>query len=206
MALRRSTPKMAQARQRIQIATKRLQNQKTEVFRKYVWALFLRLVENTPQFSGAATANWNIGVGSPEGGFDPGLGVFNTASQNWRGVSKVGVQHKGSRPSLLVAMRRNLNKLVSIQPGTPVYITNETPYLEPLQHNWRDVLREVNRPYEVIEQSAVIVAAQFKTGKRRSNYGYSVESIRPVVQSSAKSAWHFPGRSRPGKHKARRRR
>ena len=163
----------------VSLSMQRSQNQKTEAFRAYFWAMFIRILENTPQFSGMAVANWNVSIGAPDFSYDPSLGV----NVDWKTVGDSAPHKKGDRFWIDHAIRRNQAVLDSIKPGDKVFITNKVRsykvkkgepqlYLEDMQVelHWRKKLRYVNRPYEVAEQSAAEVARLHKVGQRLPNY------------------------------------
>lgn len=168
MRRRKYTRAQRKAEENLRLSIVRLQNQRTDLYRKYVWAMFQRVVENTPQYSGLAAANWEIGIGEPSSFYYSGAGAF--PEDDWRNADPSQIRHKGHRAAVLDAYRRNINKIVQIKPKTRVYITNNAPHLKPLQENWMNVLRAVNRPYEIVEQSAAIIAHEFSVGKRRANF------------------------------------
>ena len=102
----------------VSLSMQRLQNQKTEAFRAYVWAMFIRILENTPQFSGMAVANWNVSIGAPDFSYDPSLG----ANIDWKTVRDSAPYKKGDRFWIDHAIRRNQAVLDSIKPGDKVFI------------------------------------------------------------------------------------
>ena len=157
-----------------QILMKRLQIQHTEHFREYVREVFMRVVENTPQMSGLAAANWRIGLNAPSTEYDPDAGAF--PAQQW-GSHRDAWKQKGDRAAIEYAMAE-LDKINQITPSTKVYITNTAQnkdgvhYLDAIQHNWRTHLRAANLPYEIAAISAKLVAEEWTVVGRRSNYRY----------------------------------
>lgn len=156
----------------IGLEIKRLQEQATSEYRWFIRSVFERILEQTPQFSGMGVANWNIGINSPNSKFDDSLG--DDISR--RDVDKA--RQKGDRYWIDVALKRNEAALNSIKPSDTVYITNSTLgkwakkgrkryYIEDMQQNWQQMLRAVNRPYEVAAESAAIIADAFRVGSRQ---------------------------------------
>lgn len=139
-------------------------------FRAAVWAVFERLVYTTPQFSGRAAANWNIGLDAPDFSFDPDMGEQmeildkNDGSGSYTSIRALHVGHeKWAEESL----ERNRYKLQLIKSNTRVYITNASKgdpdtengrtspyYLSDLQDPsyWINRLRLVNMPYETVTE------------------------------------------------------
>lgn len=68
------------------------------------------LIDNTPKKTGQAAANWHVGVGSPAPGFQEGF----TAYDQTRAAG--------------------LAKISSRQPGQPINISNQTPYISKLNN------------------------------------------------------------------------
>ena len=141
-----------------------------EQYRKAVWAVFVELVYTTPQFSGRAAANWNIGVDAPDFTVDYSLGEQPDIVDN----KKNDGAHIASSPKRVgdnkwasEALERNKYKLRQIKSKSKVYISNgvkgdvdegngrSSPYyLADLQDPtyWARRLREVNQPYETVSQ------------------------------------------------------
>lgn len=145
------------------------------VYRRWIWALFLRILETTPQFSGKAVANWNIGIDRPnfrvyESGEELEWGSFGgdrkergRLASGWRNTHQMG-----DMTWIQVAINRNQSKVFSIdiKRTSKVYISNGVTgdndggklntelYLEALQNSdyWTVKLREDNRPYETVAQ------------------------------------------------------
>lgn len=152
---------------------KRLEPMFVEQYRKIVWMIFMRILRHTPQYSGKAVANWNIGLGAPDYSFDDSLGDERVPS---------GVKGSWSMPSHVVgdtkwinrAKGRNWPKIAQIQRRTKVYINNAvegdtdnertlTPlYLQELQNPayWVTKLRLANQPYETAHESIIVVVDQ----------------------------------------------
>lgn len=124
-------------------------------YRMAVWAVFTRILDTTPQYTGRAVANWNIGVGSPDLTFDDDVGDLDES------VSPMGDPRKvGDRGWIDYAIARNKPRLALITSKTLVYITNTTigdpfrgdkregprPYLLDLQSpdRWVNILRAEN--------------------------------------------------------------
>lgn len=139
-------------------------------FRKAIWAVFTQLVFTTPQFSGRAAANWNIGVDFPDFSFDPNLGEQVNIVPAKSGGSKFQffTPHKqGDEDWAMRALDRNEPKLALIKSSTKVFICNASQgdpdtangrtseyYLADLQDPtyWSQHLRLENMPYETVSE------------------------------------------------------
>lgn len=152
----------------VDLMLKRVEDGFVGRYRDVVWLTFCRILENTPQFSGRAVANWQIGVGAPDKTFDPSLGEPELALLHSHGDSR-GAHHKGDKQWIEEAKRRNAPKIPTITRRTKVYFTNMTKgdndhrrssvyYLESLQdpEYWMVKLRNWNKPYETAAESLVI--------------------------------------------------
>ena len=128
-------------------------------FRMAVWAVFTRLLDTTPQFSGRAVANWNIGVDTPDLTFQDDVGDMDES------VSPLGDARKvGDRGWIEYAMANNRPRLKLITSRSRVFISNATRgdafkgdkrggptyYLLDLQDpaRWANVLRDENAAAE----------------------------------------------------------
>lgn len=138
-----------------------------QVYRDTVWRVFTRILNQTPQFTGRAVANWNIGVGAPDYDFDPGLGDDIEMS----GAQYPIAHWRGDRKWIERAKARNRPKMARITRGMRVYINNGVMgdddggksselYMEALQESgyWLDKLRMVNKPYETAQESVIFMA------------------------------------------------
>ena len=128
-------------------------------FRRAVWAVFTRLLDTTPQFSGRAVANWNIGVDTPDLTFEDDVGDFDES------VSPIGsARQVGDQGWIEYAKAKNEPRLALITSRSRVFITNTTRgdafkgdkregptyYLLDLQspERWANVLRDENAAAE----------------------------------------------------------
>lgn len=129
-------------------------------FRRAVWAVFTRLLDTTPQFSGRAVANWNIGVDTPDLTFEADVGDLD---ETWGGAGDA--RQVGDQGWIEYAKAKNEPRLALITSRSRVFITNTTRgdswkagsgrtayYLLDLQdpEKWQDVLRDENQPYETV--------------------------------------------------------
>jgi len=159
----------------IELWMKRVRSASEEHFREMVWDLFKTVVRETPQWSGKAVANWNIGIGSVGDEYnddygDEGETVMTSASHNdW--YTTVAPHEKGDRKWATVALNRNRPIMKSIKLNDKIFIYNHTigdenfSYLEGFQSSpdWPTKLRVVNRPYETVQQSVAIVTKRWAT-------------------------------------------
>lgn len=157
----------------IDLFMKKVEAAPVREFRELVWLVFCEILEQTPQWSGKAVANWNIGVGSPDYSWDDSLGEPNV------GTTAVNASplEKGNQEWIEVAKFRNLGKIEQIKRRERVYITNSVfgdddhgrssnLYLASLQDPayWQHKLREVNKPYEVATETIIRVVSEYKRG------------------------------------------
>jgi len=134
-------------------------------YRDLVWAIFSEIVWTTPQYTGQAAANWNLGVGAPDNTFDPSLGDEQRLTKSGN-LSKAGIRRMGDPQWVMVALQRAYPKLQTItRDNHKVFITNKvegdddhgkssTYYMESLQDAgyWAAKLRAANKPYETAEE------------------------------------------------------
>lgn len=139
-------------------------------FRAAVWAVFTQLVLTTPQFSGRAAANWNIGIDEPDFSVDYDLGEHEDvvpAKSGGHKITFITPRHQGDMKWAEEAFQRNEYKLMHIKAKTRVFITNAVRgdedeengrtseyYLSDLQDPsyWAQRLRLVNMPYETVSE------------------------------------------------------
>lgn len=100
----------------------KLQSATLDHYRAAVWAVFCKLVDTTPQFSGRAAANWKIGVGAPDLTFDEDVGEKFTG----KFAEFDRTRHVGDQKWTKHAKDTNRHKLRLIKSLTEVYITNST--------------------------------------------------------------------------------
>lgn len=140
-----------------------------QAYRDVVWRIFSRILNKTPQFTGKAVANWNIGVGAPDYDFDPGLG--DDIQMFWFEDARPEAHVRGDPKWIERAKARNRPKMARITRGMRVYINNGVMgdddggksselYLEALQNPgyWSVKLRMANQPYETAQESVIIMA------------------------------------------------
>ena len=158
----------------------KVKNMTAAEYRSFVWAVFLRILKETPQFSGTAVANWNISINGPNYDYDPTLG---DELDPFTGLA----YEKGHPRWIEVAKRRNTpivwgpggGPQKGYKPGglsyrDKVYITNSVrgdsddgksleAYMESLQDPGYAArkLRDVNKPYETAQESVIVIAGQF---------------------------------------------
>ena len=87
-------------------------------YRAAVWAVFEQLVYTTPQYSGKAAANWNIGINAPDYSFDDGMGDKDETTVNkktgWTRVDSVNPRHTGDNKWAEESLARNRIKKLKI--------------------------------------------------------------------------------------------
>lgn len=160
----------ALAIEQIDLFVRRAELMFVEQYRKLIWLTLKELVLTTPQFTGHAAENWNLGIGRPDttvhdsgkmgkvydilGGRDSPNEVGD--SEAWQ---KVSARYGGSHTSSF---------MMGITRHTKVYFTNsvygdrgplgnkgatdQVLYLAEYQNPaWHERLREENLPYETAE-------------------------------------------------------
>ena len=129
-----------QVSQQLDLWVKRQGDMFTQEYRDLVWAIFLRLLKETPQYTGHAVASWNIGVGVPD--MTPTTyrsdvveqatpadeatraGAERNGIKLARWEHPANVREKGDSRAIEAAKRRNAPKLRQIKPGSKVFFTN----------------------------------------------------------------------------------
>lgn len=145
----------------VELVIRRAEAAFVEAYRDTVWIMFLEILNNTPQFTGRAVANWNIGLDTPNHTQYPELGDAPNKAHFLGGALKRGDGHW-----IEVAKSRNAPEIPKIKRSTRVYFTNSVQgdtdggkagefYMDALQDStyWIQKLRAVNRPYETAAQT-----------------------------------------------------
>ena len=154
----------------IAVAIARVEDAPVALFRRVVWQIFERIVLQTPQYSGRAVANWNLGINAPDLSFDPGMGDELELTGSGYVNNKLA-RKRGDMKWASEALDRARFVLRRLKRGDKVYITNATrgdtdggassaAYLADLQEEdyWMVKLRKANDPYETAMESAVLIA------------------------------------------------
>ncbi len=171
----------------VDLYMQKIRDMTADQYRAFIWAVFLRILNETPQFSGKAVANWNISLNTPNFDYDDSLGdnteIFGGSSFGQRGLTDV--RQRGDKKWIDVAKRRNQpilwgpgggpNKGFSRGGATykdKVFISNGVrgdddegksveAYMESLQDPAYAArkLRAANQPYENAQESVIVVAA-----------------------------------------------
>ena len=176
----------------IDVWLKQVRGLATDEYRDMVWEIFLRVVRETPQYTGKAVANWNISVDQPDFSFDDTLGDHDTwfdppDTKDSGHANPEDLRHKGDRKWMQIAWNRNRPKKDAIRYGDKVFISNGATgdstsgnpdegfaYLEAVQEPgyWRRRLREENRPFESVQESMIYVMSKMtRWGDARPKYG-----------------------------------
>ncbi len=150
----------------VDLAFKQVADLGTDAYRSFIWDVFLRILKETPQWSGKAVANWNISIHTPNFNFDDSLGDE---------VGRYGVAHeKGDERWIRIARERNRPIVKRVRYRDKVFISNGVvgdtdggksahAYMEALQDPgyWATKLRAVNKPYETAQESVIVVATRY---------------------------------------------
>lgn len=160
-------------------------------YRQVIWNIFCRILHETPQYTGRAVANWNIGVGVPCYDVDNSLGddADEVQDGHYQYGENAGLPYfqsvprhqKGDDKWMRKARDRNRHKVQStaIHKQTRVYFNNFTlgdtdggksasMYLGSLQDPsyWTQKLRLANSPYETAQESIIYVLSKRQMGYR----------------------------------------
>lgn len=165
----------------VDVWLKQVKGLATQQYRDMVWEIFLRVVRETPQYTGKAVANWNISVGQPDFSFDDSLGDHDgwddTPGPDDGGTDPEDLRQRGDRKWMQVAWNRNRPKKDAIRYNDRVFISNGATgdsqpngsdtgfaYIEAIQAPgyWRDRLRQENRPYESVQESMIYVMTKMR--------------------------------------------
>lgn len=168
---------LPQSLQGVDLRIQRVRALPTEMYKAFVWEIFLRILRKTPQYSGRGVAHWNLSVGAPNFTTYSGLGDDNTEQRRDGQVARsVAAHEKGDERWERVARNRARPIKNAIKSTDKVFISNGVKgdddevgaelYIQALQNEgyWVQKLRLVNQPYEVAKESAIIVAQKY--GKR----------------------------------------
>lgn len=141
-------------------------------FQQAVWAVFCKIVYATPQWSGKAVANWNIGLGAPDFSVDEQAGEGGGV-KTFAAGSKFSPRQAGDPKWAEFAKDMNKYKIRKIGVNTKVFISNgvtgdtdhghsSANYLADLQDPtyWAQKLRLVNMPYETVFE--VLISESWK--------------------------------------------
>jgi len=157
-------------------------------YKDLVRSILGRLVRQTPQWTGNAAANWNVGVGSPDDSYTVFYDESDIAGDDGDDLSST--RHKGHSTAVSRALRRNEARIASIRRGDKVFFTNAaqgdddmgragtTYYLEALQNPtyWAAKLRAVNKPYETVQESLIFAYERWGRKTGRASLGVGGES------------------------------
>ena len=185
MGFIKNLPKVMQG---VDLSFKKVKYATDESYRNFIWEVFKRILRETPQWSGKAVANWNLSIDAPNYNFDDKLGdEIGSAGYNFeQGLAErsAATHQRGDERWMRVARDRARPVMRSITTRSKVFISNGVRgdgdevgaelYMQALQNEgyWAYKLREVNKPYEVAQESVVIIAMKFgKKGLFAPNVG-----------------------------------
>ncbi len=163
----------AQVLQRLDLFVERYERLTVAAFRKAVWEVFCRILEQTPQYTGQGVASWNLGIDAPDNTYDPGVGDDQVLTKSGY-VSRAGIRARGDNYWIEYAKIKNKQRLFLIKRDSRVFITNAARgdtdngrssemYMESLQDPgyWAVKLRNANKPYETAAETLLL----FQIGK-----------------------------------------
>lgn len=163
-----------QALHQLDVMIRRATETRIAIYHDVVQKIFLRILNQTPQFSGRAVASWQIVInGSVEPIARSDLGDDeDILATSFTGAS--APRSRGNRRWIQVAWRREKPKIARIQRPDKVAFINRVLgdtdngdssafYMESLQDPayWSKKLRSVNRPYETVFESVEYVMAKY---------------------------------------------
>lgn len=184
--------------QHIDLRVRNNERMLTESYRDLIWKIYRRLLSKTPQWTGHAAANWNMGFGHPDNEIhdnslrdeydrsgDDGYDRYNTAAVSFT------ARQRGNMRAINKAIKRYggekgpWRKLVTRD--TKVYFTNPVVgnddmwksegtvmYMAEFQNpSWHSKLRAVNRPYETAAETLHYMGDLWK--RRHGGKGVAVE-------------------------------
>jgi hypothetical protein len=171
----------------VDLAINRVREALVEEYRSVVTEIFMRLLEQTPQFTGRAVAHWEIGINGFATFRDDSLGdevnILTGRHKKDGTFYKQDAAHKKGDPEWMqVALDRNLPKIARIKRGDTVHFCNNVigdddkgqpaNYMTLLQSEpyWQEHLRWVNKPYEDVQYTIMLVQAS-TAGFGQSNSG-----------------------------------
>lgn len=167
-------------------------------YRDAVWAIFNRILEQTPQFTGRAVAHWDIQVDGNTSYYRHDY-IGKVVNPNTGRHKKDGTFYKqdaalrrGDQTYIEVAKARNFPKLALIRRESVVRFTNNvegdndngassTYYMQALQEPtyWAAKLRHENKPYETAQES--IAWEQFSHGGSKGSGVYTFRRTRLAI-------------------------
>ncbi len=150
----------------------RIRSEVTDVYKGFVIAVFHKLAMETPQWSGNAAANWNVGKDSIDYSVNYTLKLAAAPDRS----ARMGLLHewdtpygpagtKGDTRAVMMAVARARPTMTSITLENKFYLSNSAKnlehesYIQYLEENPNGFLREVNEPGHMVERTAVSAAA-----------------------------------------------
>jgi hypothetical protein len=144
-----------------------LRKEVTDVFKGYVIVAFNMLVDETPQWTGYATAQWNIGVNrldmSTSSLFAEDraeiAGLFNSDQKVSDITFSKKPKYKSHSAAVNEARERNSDKVLQISLDKVIFLSNnavdpiEGAYAQMLEKNPNNYLRRVNRPGHMVTRT-----------------------------------------------------
>jgi hypothetical protein len=148
----------------IKKAKAELRQEVTDVFKGYVTVAFNMLVDETPQWTGHAAAQWNIGVNrldmSTSSLFAADRaeisGIFNSGKKVSGELISKKLKYKAHPTAVNEARERNSDKVLQIALDKVIFLSNnavdtiEGAYAQKLEENPGNYLRRVNRPGHMV--------------------------------------------------------
>jgi len=148
----------------VKVTKAKLRKEMTDVFKGYVTVAFNMLVDETPQWTGHAAAQWNIGVNMLDMSksslfIDDRVGISDIFDDDGPvSETKLSKQIKCKAHPTAVdeAKKRNSDKVLQIALDKVIFLSNnaedlfEGSYVEMLEENPNNYLRRVNRPGHMV--------------------------------------------------------
>ena len=157
----------------VELRFQRVKDMTRDEYRAFVWKIFLRILRESPQGSGKGVAHWNLSVGAPNYNQYPDAGdELIVVDKNFDGAKQHAAHQKGDQRWMRVARDRARPIKDGIFLKDKVFISNGATgdgddvgaelYMQALQNigYWSQKLREVNKPYETAQQTAIVIGME----------------------------------------------
>jgi len=154
----------------------RIKKEVTEIYRGFVTATFHRVLLDTPQWTGNAVANWNVSLGQID--YSVNYTFKEQHVQKW-----IPLYQKGATPASMSAATRAASTIasISLDNPVPVYFANSAEnldhksYIQYLEVNINNFLRDVNKPGHMVENTARLAG---NMGELRLAQQYALRALR----------------------------
>jgi hypothetical protein len=150
---------------KLEAAVLNMEREANQVYRGFVTATFHRLLTETPQWSGNAAANWNVGINGSDFSVNytlkeaaaPDRSARRLREHKWDSPYGPAVS-KGDERGIMMSVRRNAMKLSLVDVKHNTHLCNAAQnlkhesYIQYLEENPDNFLRSVNQPGHMVER------------------------------------------------------